>query len=277
MMLIRKLLWKRKNTVIWSSAMLGITVIQLVGLHQLDDLLKPPDLQTDDVAHAQTKVAAAPVASKKPIDVPGEAIQYVLTPDRNVIAYTTRSSNGKNEELIIKDNSGILLRQDKGKITHMEWLGESNTLLYMLETKKGQEMYLFQLQHKEPHFIYKWENSDRKITKVFFSPYLEFFYVQMRNSNDVELYKYTFSTGLNLLPMKDIKIGRITYDNKQDIIYILDQSGEQWTYQNGAVRDKYGKIYATNVHVPTTREVPATQKELSKEAAKQVQQEARRK
>lgn len=277
-MLIKKFVRDKKKVSFWSTAILSVTLIQLIGFQKLDEFLQPPDFKKENVAHAQTKIAAASLSDTTPkkIPVPKGALRYVFTPEYTAIAYIKQFVPGK-EELIIQDNSGIVLREVKGKVKHMEWLGESNTLLYMLEKGDKQELYLFQLQHKEPHFVYKWPNKEFKITKVFFSPYLEYFYLQVRNEENTELYKYTFSTGLTVLPTEDIKIARVTYDDKKDIVFILDQKGEEWEYKNGGLWDKNGKLYAANKIGTNIQKEPIIQKVLEEQAAKRVKEETKQK
>lgn len=279
-MLIKKFVRDKKKVSFWSTAILSVTLIQLIGFQKLDEFLQPPDLKKENVAHAQTEIAAASLSDTTPkkISVPKGALRYVFTPEYTAIAYIKQLAPGKKEELIIQDNSGIVLREVEGKVKHMEWLGESDTLLYMLEKGDKQELYLFQLQHKEPHFVYKWPNKEQhKIVKVFFSPYLEYFYLQMKNGKDTELYKYTFSTGLTMLPTENINIAKVTYNDKKDIVFILDQKGEEWEYKNGGLWDKNGRLYADNKIGTNIQKEPIIQKILEEQAAKRVKEETKQK
>ncbi|WP_047153653.1 hypothetical protein [Aneurinibacillus tyrosinisolvens] len=165
----------KKRTSFWASVVLGVTVIQFVGLQQLDDFLKPPDVQRGNIVHAEGKVLPKPTAAPvKKVSIPKDAIQYKLTPNHTAIAYI-RLASDKEEELVVQDGNGTLLRQADGKVKYMEWLGESNTLLYVIEKENKQELYLFQLEHKVPLMVHEWEGTKRQAQEVFFSPYLEFF------------------------------------------------------------------------------------------------------
>ncbi|WCK55034.1 hypothetical protein PP175_03295 [Aneurinibacillus sp. Ricciae_BoGa-3] len=268
----KRFLLKYKKVMIWAGSIIGASALQFLVLQQIDSFLKPPAFER---ANAQTVTAGD--ALSQTVQIPKGVTHYVFTPNHKAVAYITSPPNSHEEALVIKDAKGILYQETiKGNI-YMEWLGQSNTLVYMVERNNGQEMYLFQAQHKEPQLIYNWPGVDRKVMKIFFSPYLEFFYVEMRDGQNIELYKYTFSTGLNPLPVQDIKISQLSYDDKKDIVYITDQNHEKWVYKDGALYDKNGQIYATQNIIPNSHKKTANQTQLKNEAAKQVQREARSK
>ncbi|WP_047155148.1 hypothetical protein [Aneurinibacillus tyrosinisolvens] len=259
---------KRKSLFIWTAAVLAVTSSQLVILQQLNAFLKPPQMQTVKAAGAPVQTPA-PGTEEKEVSIPKDAVRYIITPDRKGIAYIKHLPNSQKLELVVENGKGVISRQSVDKVTHMEWLGESNTLLYMVDKGGKQELYLLQMQHKEPLLIDEWAGKTRTIKTVFFSPYLEFFYIQVRNGSKTEIYKYTYSTGLTELPVQDIRIDHVSYDEKLDILYIANLSGEHWQYKNGGLRDKNGKLVAADKQVKLPQEV------LQKEANKQVKREGK--
>jgi hypothetical protein len=259
---------KRKGLFIWAAAILAVTSIQLVVLQQLNAFLKPPQMQTAKAAGSSVQTLA-PGTVEKEVSVPKDAVRYLMTPDRKGIAYIKHLPNSQKLELVVEDSEGVISRQSVDKVTHMEWLGKSTTLLYMVDKGSKQELYLLQMQHKEPLLIDEWSGKTRTVKKVFFSPYLEFFYIQMENGSKTEIYKYSYSTGLTELPVQDIRIDHVSYDEKLDILYITDLSGEHWQYKNGGLRDKNGKLVGADKQVKLPEEV------LKKEANNQVKSEGK--
>jgi hypothetical protein len=239
---------QRKKWLMWITAVLAITIIQLVSLQQLNAFLKSPSFQKQNAASTGGNADAASMVRE--VSIPKDADHYVITSDRKGIAYTKRLPDSQKIEFVIENEQGVVFRQSVDNVAHMEWLGESNTLLYMLDKENTQEMYLFQMQHKEPLPVGEWDGKTRNIKTVFFSPYLESFYIQMNSENNDEIYKYKYSTGLTELPVKDLAIDHVSYDEKQDILYMTNLIGEQWQYRNGKLRDKDGKVVATGKQEP---------------------------
>jgi hypothetical protein len=222
--------WRR---ILWIAVFVGLTVIQIGTLYQLDQFLKPPSLE----AKSASALSDGTESEDQTVKVPDEAIQHVFTPDHLRVAYAT-----ENDELVVESKEGVDFREEVGTIKYMKWLGTSNTLLYMVEHKRTQEMYLFQMHHEKPLLIHEWSEKKREVENVFFSPYLEFFYVHMKNDERDELYKYTAGSGLNKVPTNGMTIDHIDYDEKNDIVYITNSKGKIWEYKDERLRRSTLKV-----------------------------------
>lgn len=207
-------------------------VIQVGVLQQVDEFLAPPSLDM--------KQAAAAGKPQTTLAPPKEAVLYAMTSDAQRLAYVTEEDE---DTLRIEGKEKVYdSLKEEGNITYMKWLGNSNTLLYMVEKRKGQEMHLLQMAHDEPVVVYEWPNKKGKVEDVFFSPYLEFFYVHMKNDERDELYKYTASQGLQKLSIGSVRIATIDYDEKNDILYIANQKGKLWEFKDGAMHRSSLKV-----------------------------------
>lgn len=225
---------KVRKVSLWFIGMAVLTIVQFGALYQLDDFLAPPSLEGERVS-----AAGMESGEKKRLTVPDDAVRYDMTSDSLHLAYVTGEDESK---LIIEDRSGRDSLEEDGNITYMKWLGQSNALLYMVEKRRGQELRLMQRSHDEPVPVYKWPDKEGKIEDIYFSPYLEFFYVHMKNEEKDELYKYTASNGLQKLQIGKVHIASIDYDEKNDILYISNSKGKLWEYKDGSIRRSSLKV-----------------------------------
>ncbi|WP_047153100.1 hypothetical protein [Aneurinibacillus tyrosinisolvens] len=220
---------KIRKISLWLLGAAVLVFSQLGVLYQLDQFLKPPSLQRT-MASARS---AAGVEEDNKVSVPEDAVQYAIAPNTSRIAYVTRDNEKK---LTIKDNKETDSLEETGNITFMKWLGQSNALLYMVEKRHMLVMNLLQVHHGEPVPIHEFPDNNWKVEDVFFSPYLEFFYVHMKKEDRDEVYKYTASKGLEKVPLRNMQISAITYDEKNDILYIQNKKGRMWEYKDGKLR-----------------------------------------
>lgn len=216
-MRIRRNFWKKRR--VWAGLMAILTCIQMVVLYGIDQFLRSPSL----TAAAAINTAQQPEVSKP--DVPVDATRSVYSPDNQYAAYTT-----KENELVIIDSEGERFRDRVGEITYFEWLGTSNTLVYFV---RGNNLtgYLLHVNQPKPTQMYRWFGTKREVINTYFSPYMEFLYIELRNGSRTEVYKYDAVDGINQLPLGDVQIGHIHYDDKSDIMTLTTASGEEWRYE----------------------------------------------
>jgi hypothetical protein len=219
---------KIRKISLWLLGAAVLVFSQLGVLYQLDQFLKPPSLERT-IASARPATGAE---EDSRISVPEDAVQYAIAPNIPRIAYVIRDNESK---LMITDNKETDSLEETGNITFMKWLGQSNALLYMVEKRHMQVMNLLQVHHDEPVAIHEFSDKNWKVEDVFFSPYLEFFYVHMKKEEQDEVYKYTASKGLEKVPLRNMQISAITYDEKNDILYVQSKKGKMWEYKDGAL------------------------------------------
>ncbi|MFT9846250.1 hypothetical protein [Aneurinibacillus sp. REN35] len=223
---------KTRKALFWISTIMLVSVLQVGVLQQVDEFLAPPSLEM--------KQAAAAEKTERTLAPPEEVVQSAMTSDAQRLAYVMQDNA---HTIMIQDKNGTVDSvEEEGNITYMKWLGKSNTLLYMVEKRKGQEMRLLQMAHDEPVVVYEWSSKKEKVEDVFFSPYLEFFYVHMKDENRDELYKYTASQGLQKLQIGAVRIASIDYDEKNDILYISNTKGRLWEFKDGAMHRSSLKV-----------------------------------
>lgn len=222
---------KRKKN--WLLTLLIFAILQFGFLFALDRFLQPPDL---------TDVASYVEETPKITSAPAEAIYYLISEDGEEIAYTTA-----NNELVIADaTNGEIYREVVGNVTYLHWLGSSSALLYMVEKTYSQQLYLLQtinirtaLQQEEedtnhrtgPKLLRSWNGKQRTIENVYFSPYVEFFNLHVKNGNRDELYKYKANTGLYQIPIS-FKIQSISYDDRSDVMTITTVDGQKYEIED---------------------------------------------
>ncbi|WCK55576.1 hypothetical protein PP175_06425 [Aneurinibacillus sp. Ricciae_BoGa-3] len=227
---------KRFGAKIWIILFIVLSVIQFGTLFGVDRFLKPPSLQA--VAKKTPQPLDVP-AQKDAMAPPFNAVKSALTDDKRYVAYTT-----SDDRLFIENKQqGISFNQIVGKVAYMQWLGRSNTLLYFVQDSslKG---YLLQPGGKDPVEVYEWLGTKREVKNIYFSPYLEFFYIEMRHDQTSEVYKYKASGGITKLPLGYIDIDHIEYDPKADVLFISTVSGETFKYRN----DKLYQADGTRVY-----------------------------
>ncbi len=215
----------RRTRVIWKkpwglvSLFFGLTLIQFVVLFGIDQFLRSPSLS----AVAAVSSGKEP-AENKP-EVPADAIRYEYSPDNQYAAYTT-----SDDELVIVNGPGECFHEQVGKVTYLHWLGQSNALVYFVG---GSHVtgYLLHVDGSKPTKIYSWYGSKREVVNTYFSPYLEFLYIEMRNGERSEVYKFDAVDGISQLPLGDIRIEHIDYDDKSDIMRLTTSNGDVWRYE----------------------------------------------
>jgi hypothetical protein len=218
---------KKWKVLLWVTMFTILTSVQLGALYQLDRFLKPPSLEKKQA----TTAFAAEAGTGGKVSVPDDAIYSAVTPDNLHAAYVTSENDNT---LFIENKDGTDSIEETGSINYLKWLGNSNTLLYMVEKRHSEELHLLQLHHEEPVLVHEWSDKDLKVQDVFFSPYLEFFYVHMKNGEKDEVYKYKASSGLEKISTRGVEIAAIDYDEKNDILYITNPKGKMWEYKDGS-------------------------------------------
>lgn len=219
--------------------------MQFGGLFALDQFLAQPDFGATAVNAGVNEV------EKPKLTPPDDAIQHVISSDQSDMAYTT----SKDELVIVDQDKKELFRENVGKISYMNWLGKSNTLLYMVDRKNSQELFLIQVNNLTPVdatvtedkgsttknnvksdksksiSLKRWTGTERTIENIYFSPYVEFFNIHVKNGTRDEIYKYKAGTGLYQLSVR-VKIDSIDYDDRKDIMTITSTTGNKFRFVN---------------------------------------------
>jgi hypothetical protein len=207
---------KRKGIVVlWAV----ITFLQFAVLFGVDQFLRPPSLSlADDGGFAQAAGTSRP-------DVPASAVRYTYSPDNQYAAYTTEGN-----ELVIVGNAGEIFRDTVGRVTYFQWLGESHSLVYFVGGR-NLSGYILHVNAPRPTHIHTWYGSGREVVNTYFSPYMEFLYVEMRHGSRSEVYKYDAVDGISRLPLGDVRLTSIDYDDKTDVMTLRTAEGEVWRYE----------------------------------------------
>ncbi|WP_026074126.1 hypothetical protein [Brevibacillus massiliensis] len=203
---------------VWLAALAVVTSAQLAGLYGIDQFLRVPALP----AAAKTPE----IKTVKVSAIPADAALVSFNPDRRFAAYV--SADG---ELVLLDSEGEKFREKVGHVTFLQWLGDTDTLFYLTQ---GSNLsgYLLRIHAPEPTRIHTWTGHRREIVNTYFSPYLEFLYMEFRKGNITEVYKYDAVDGISRLPLGDAWIEHIDYDDKLDVMKLTTDSGEVWRYEH---------------------------------------------
>ncbi|MGD8192164.1 hypothetical protein ACQCN2_19515 [Brevibacillus ginsengisoli] len=203
----------------WMTLFVCLTLVQLLVLFGIDQFLKAPALEAlASVKSGQESTVTRP-------EVPAEAVQTEYSGDNKYAAYTTAD----NELVVLKGNEESF-RKKVGEVKYMKWLGESNALVYFVEGK-NLTGYLLHADGDKPAKISTWSASNREVEKTFFSPYMEFLYIQFHNGERTEVYKFDAAYGISQIPLGNLKVDDIQYDDKKDIMTFTTPEGEVWRYE----------------------------------------------
>ncbi|GIM46423.1 hypothetical protein DNHGIG_19720 [Collibacillus ludicampi] len=218
------------------------TLIQLVTLHEIDKFLQPPIspvMERNTTTKEQETVTVMP---------PNNAEQVMYSQDKQYMAYTTKDT------LTIAGKGGTIFQQTVGQVSYLKWLGNTNTLLYFVQGSYL-DAYLLPLHEAKPYLIYEWFGDHRTVENTFFSPYMEYLYIEMKNGSMNEIYKYDAVSGIRQLPLGDIQISRIDYDELSDTMNITSSFGGVWRYMNDRLYRPDGSVVipAVAVHQPNPK------------------------
>lgn len=224
----------------WMIILLTITFLQMGTLAIVDYSLKPPVLnETYAAEDGEEKDEGTTIENT--LEPPAEALEYVKNPSSLLIAYTT-----SEDELVIADENGPVFQEEVGKVSYLTWLGNSNTLFYAVQGKSLQA-YLLPHHTLKPVFLKKWTGDERVVVETHFSPYLEILYVHIKNGKNSEIYRYLATQGMNKVPLPNLSIERITYDDKTDVHLFTDEKGETWRYENQHLYKPDGSVVRESV------------------------------
>jgi hypothetical protein len=204
------------------------TLLQLVTLHEIDSFLQPPASSAMEVATTKEQEPLTPMP-------PENAEQVMYSQDKQYIAYTTKDT------LTIANKEGTVFQQRVGPISYMQWLGNTNTFLYFVQGAYL-EAYLLPLNEGKSSLIYQWLGDQRKVVDTLFSPYMQYLYIELKNGSVNELYKYDAVSGLRQLPLGNMQITRIDYDDVSDTMNIISSMGGVWRYSNDHLYRPDGSI-----------------------------------
>ncbi|WCN38775.1 hypothetical protein [Aneurinibacillus uraniidurans] len=234
----------------WGIAFVVLSVLQFGSMYGIDLFLKPPSLEAA-MKKAGGAVSATATPAESRVSVPGSAVLSALTEDQRHVAYTTADNR-----LQIEDKTGLLFDQDVGDVTFMKWLEPSDTLIYFVKGKSTLTGYLIRAganSEVKPVEIHQWSSKQREVEAVYFSPYLEFVYIEMNNGSYDEVYKYKASTGIHRLSLANVVIDHIDYNPTEDKLVITTDKGKVWTYEGDRLRRPDGSKVIDKAE-PTTTE-----------------------
>lgn len=201
-------------------------------------------------AGGAVSATATPIEGR--VSVPGSAVLSALTEDQRHVAYTTADNR-----LQIEDKTGLIFDQDVGNVTFMKWLEPSDTLLYFVKGQSTLTGYLIRADANsevKPVEVHQWSSKQREVETVYFSPYLEFVYIEMNNGSYDEVYKYKASTGIHRLSLPNVVIDHIDYNPTEDKLVITTDKGKVWTYEGDRVRRPDGSRVIEKAEPVTTEQ-----------------------
>lgn len=217
-----------KKILIWSGTFTLFTLFQLVTLHEIDQFLQPP-------VSPAVEGSAPKKQETLTLMPPKNAEQVMYSLDKQYMAYTTKDT------LTIAGKEGTIFQQTVGPVSYMQWLGNTNTLLYFVQGSYL-DAYLLPLKESKPYLIHEWLGYQRTVVNTFFSPYMEYLYIELKNGPVNEIYKYNAVSGIRQIPLGDIQISRIDYDELSDTMNITTSSGGVWRYMNDRLYRPDGSI-----------------------------------
>ncbi|MGZ4033136.1 MAG: hypothetical protein ACXVP2_13345, partial [Tumebacillaceae bacterium] len=239
----------RSNLKLRVGVVVLLTLAQWGGFYGINRYLEP---STSVATTAQASGVSAQAEEAPAVTAPADAVSQSLSYDKQHVAYTT--SDGK---LVILDKSGKTFEKElNGDVMYMEWLGHSNTLLYGVQGTYL-DAWLLPAQGNEPVLIHEWWGKERKVTKTYFSSYMEFLYLEVENEQNqtTEVYKYDALGGISQLPLENVKIDSIDYDEKTDIMKLTQTNGGVWRYEKDRLyRPDGSEVYQQTIvhHQPVT-------------------------
>jgi hypothetical protein len=225
----------RAKIAIWLCALVVLTCAQFAFLNRVNAYLGPSDTPSTP---PDVKSAQVPKVKKPPL--PPDAVMHAYSSDNQELAYTTA-----DHQLVVVDANGTQYQQSvTGDVTYLQWLGESGTLLYFVQNTYL-DAYLLQSGQSKPVLIHEWFGTNRTVTNTYFSPYLEYLYIELRHGTWDEVYKFDAVSGVESLPLPEVQITSIQYDDKLDVMTLNDAVGNVWTYKNDKLY-KNGLLYHVN-------------------------------
>lgn len=210
---------------LWLGGFVLFSAAQFFLLHQVDIYLQSPSITAIEAASQQ----AGTTPDIKPVEtisVPADAVTYALSADKQHVAYTTNQN-----ELIVLGKDGSKSYPTVGHVIYIQWLGSSDSILYFVQGSYL-DANILQLNDTKPLLINEWWGSQRKIENSFFSPYMELLYIELQNGANTEMYKYDAVNGIHQLPLPNLRITQVEYDEMSDVMKLTDSSGQVWRYQN---------------------------------------------
>jgi hypothetical protein len=234
--------WRmNKKISIWTGIITLFTLFQLVTLHEIDTFLQPPV----SPAMGWTTPKEPETVTVMPAQ---DAEQVTYSQDKQHVAYTIKDT------LTIAGKEGTVFQQTVGPVSYLQWLGNTNTLLYFVQGSYL-DAYLLPLHEAKPYLIHEWFGDQRTVVNTFFSPYMEYLYMELKNGSVNEIYKYDAVSGIRQLPLGDMPISRIDYDELSDTMNITSSYGGVWRYMNDRLYRPDGSIVipAVAVHQPNPR------------------------
>lgn len=222
----RKFRFWRKTVSIGIGLFLIFTCVQFYSLHRMDVFFGSSALSSSKPMNA-SKTVVKPKPRPETVPVPADAKLYAYGPDKTEIAYTT-----SNQQLILANAKKIVYQQAVGPVTKLQWLGDSGTLLYFTQNNTDLNAYLLQQNQQKPVLIDQWNGTNLAVKNIYFSPYLEYMYIELDQGGYDQVYKYDAVVGMRQLALGYIKIAHIQYNAKQDIMTITDSVGTVWHYKN---------------------------------------------
>ncbi|GIM46525.1 hypothetical protein DNHGIG_20740 [Collibacillus ludicampi] len=237
---MRKKWMMNKKVSIWTGVFTLFTLFQLVTLHKIDKFLQPPVSSMEGSTQKEQEIVT--------LMPPKNAEQVMYSQDKQYMAYTTKDT------LTIAGKEGTIFQRTVGQVSYMQWLGNTNTLLYFVQGSYL-DAYLLPLNEAKSYLIHEWIGNQRKVVNTFFSPYMEYLYIELKNGSVYEVYKYDAVSGIRQLPLGDIQISRIDYDELSDQMNITSSFGGVWRYMSDRLYRPDGSLVipAVAVNQPNPR------------------------
>ncbi|UOF90638.1 hypothetical protein LSG31_22755 [Fodinisporobacter ferrooxydans] len=244
--------WKK-----WLGIFCCILVLQFGSLVYLNFYLNQPALPVAATADAKQKDSAA-----SEVSVPDQAVDPLISPDRQHIAYST-----DQHQLLVDGLNGTVFHTTVGRIVFKKWLDDS-TLLYF-DQRGNLACYILQLQGSKSVLVDTWPTTKWIVADAFFSPYIELLYIELTDSQGyAHIYRYDAVVGTTELPFGSIRVDHVEYDPVTDTMKVFDALGRVWTYKNNRITRPDGSTLDVHINQapPSQHDVPKANKNTSKKS-----------
>lgn len=203
---------------------IGVIVLQVAGLCGLEAYLSPANAQV-------SATVSAPKAKVSP-PAPEDVLLYDIDKSGDALAYVDH-----NDQVIVKTDEQTV-SQPLPDVKFLQWLDDGMSVLYVRDNYGQNELGVYNVQQNSVMPLYDIPGDNVTIDTVYKSTYSQTIHLLYHDGDQAYIGSYEEITGWRSTPLIGITPKSSSFDEKEDVVYITDESGTVWRFQNGDLTDE---------------------------------------
>lgn len=204
----------------WLISMAVISTVQFGGFFVLDRYLTA----------SSGAAASANVVSQKTIQPPEDLLYDIDAQGTRIAVYN------KQQQVVVKNqNDDVVSIVPLPGIHYLHWMDNGSSLFYARQIDGKTEFGIFNTNENKIIPLHDIHSTDVKMQNVYKSAYSQSIFTVYRQNNLLYAASYEAIFGWKAAPLTGIQPKQITFNEKENVLFIQDQQENLFRFTNGKI------------------------------------------